>query len=149
MRLNFGDHLLPFCFVANVMAQKQSAIATGFGQGLTRWHINVTKRHKGTFFEQQLDGFFADATGTTGDQCNFVVDASHFNSFLKRSNRTTAKPVAARTHKVPRCPNKPLAHKAIRTAAQLMQMATTRSLMLGKRAATKPPTNMPKAPNNM
>ena len=60
-----------------------------------------------------------------------------------------ANPVAARTHKVPICPNKPLAHKAISTAAPAMQAATTRSLQRGQRAATKPPISMPTAPHNM
>ena len=60
-----------------------------------------------------------------------------------------AKPVVANTtiDQVP--PNQPLPHKAMHAAPAAIQVATTRSLCLGKRAATNPPTNMPAAAHNM
>lgn len=50
---------------------------------------------------------------------------------------------------LPQAPSQPVAHSSMSTAPLPMDMATTLSLCLDERAATKPPTNMPAALHSM
>lgn len=61
----------------------------------------------------------------------------------------TAKPVAASTAIEPKPPSQPVPASTISSAPAPIDQATTRSLAVGRRAATKPPTNMPRAPHSM